>query len=88
MLKIITALLITTAAAFAQKPLLFLPCMMCDILDDDSSAKVLAYYADYNGVEYAFDTEAHREAFLREPETWLTWSDEPEPDGHATLVPS
>lgn len=88
MLKVLAALLITAAAALAQKPLLFQPCLMCDILDDDSSAKVLAYFADYAGVEYAFDTEAHRAEFLKSPEVWLNWSDEPEPDGHATLVPS
>jgi len=81
------ALLVATAA-FAQKPLLFLPCMMCDILDDDSTAKTLSYFTDHNGIEYAFDTEEHRAAFLSNPEIWLNWSDEPEPDGFATLVPS
>lgn len=88
MTRVIAALLIAAATAFAQKPLLFLPCMMCDILDDDSTAKVLSHFAEYNGKEYAFDTEAHRDAFLRDPEVWLNWSDEPEPDGIVSLVPS
>lgn len=88
MTRVLLALLFVSTVSFAQKPLLFMPCMMCDILDDDSTAKVLSYFAEYNGKEYAFDTEAHRNDFLREPETWLTWSDEPEPDGIATLVPS
>lgn len=88
MIRVFLTLLFVATATFAQKPLLFLPCKMCEILDADSSAKVLSIFADYNGLEYAFDTEAHRDAFLREPETWLNWSNEPEPDGIATLVPS
>lgn len=87
MLRILLILILSTTV-FAQKPLLFLPCMMCDILDDDSTAKVLSYFAEYNGHEYAFDTEEHRSAFLREPEVWLNWSDEPEPDGIVSMVPS
>ena len=82
------AILFIATASFAQRPLLFQPCMMCDILDDDSTAKVLTHFAEYNGKEYAFDSEAHRDAFVREPETWLTWSDEPEPDGIVSMVPS
>lgn len=88
MIRVILGLLFFSTLSFAQKPLLFQPCMMCDILDDDSTAKVLTHFAEYNGKEYAFDTETHRDAFLREPETWLTWSDEPEPDGIVSLVPS
>ena len=88
MIRVFLGLLIVATAAFAQKPLLLKPCMMCDILDEDSTAKVLSYFAEFNGTEYAFDTEAHRDAFLREPETWLTWSDEPEPDGITSMVPS
>lgn len=88
MIRVLLGLLIVTTVSFAQRPVLFQPCMMCDILDDDSTAKVLSHFAEHDGREYAFDTEAHRDAFLREPETWLKWSDEPEPDGIATLVPS
>lgn len=88
MRRVILTLLIGSAAAFAQKPLLFQPCRMCNILDDDSTAKVLSYFAEYNGEEYAFDTEAHRAEFLKSPDVWLNWSDDYEPDGHATLVPS
>ncbi len=88
MFRVVLGLLIVTSAGFAQKPLLFQPCRMCWILDDDSTAKVLSYFAEYNGSEYAFDTEAHRDAFLREPDTWLNWSNEPEPDGITSMVPS
>ena len=88
LLQPILVWLFVVGGAYAQKPLLFQPCLMCDILDDDSSAKVLSYFADYAGTEYAFDSEAHRAEFLKRPDIWLSWSDEPEPDGHATLVPS
>jgi YHS domain-containing protein len=83
----LTALMLFAAAASAQKPLLFLPCMMCEILDEDNSPKVLAYFAEYEGKEYAFDTEEHRAAFVKSPDVWLDWHDEPVAEA-GTLVPS
>lgn len=88
MTRTVLTILLFGAVSFAQKPLLFQPCIMCEILDDDSSSKVLEFFAEYKGKEYAFDTDAHREAFLRDPEVWLTWNDELAPVGRATLVPS